>query len=279
MSSLPSHHSADWPMIRNAVLTTLNLHRRHTMYGIVEADITTVWSQITAVRREHQMAIPAHAYYLYALSRTLARHPALNTYRMGRKLITFRDVDVGTAAEKTDPVSGGRYAAGFVIRAAQTKSLAALCQEMRTALRRDPSEDPGAALRRKFARLPAVVRWWISRRTAANPFQFHKIYGTVGLTNLHLPGVGAAYTPLPPNPYTVTIALGGTITRTRLTEAGTPETRRFLPITIAVDHAIVDGMAACRFGSDLIHQIESGDGLGDAFIADLKALRAAEGSR
>lgn len=274
MSSVADHAISEWPLIRNAVVSTISLHRPHTMFGMVEADITTAWERMADLRRRHRIAVAPHAYYLYCVAQVTSRFPQLNTYRKGRHLVTFRDVDVGTTAEKTDPQCGEKYAAGFIVRAAQEKSLADINDEMRQALRRDPGEDPGAALRRKFARLPGVVRWFIRRRTAADPFRFRQVYGTVGLTNLHLADVGHPYFAIPPNPYTMTVAMGGAITRNVVEDDGRVGKRRMVPVTMAIDHALVDGIMACRFGRALVHQLESGDGLDEAFAARTHEIRA-----
>jgi pyruvate/2-oxoglutarate dehydrogenase complex dihydrolipoamide acyltransferase (E2) component len=275
MPSVPDHVISEWPLIRNAVVSTISLHRPYTMFGMVEADITSAWERMAELRRQHRIAVAPHAYYLYCVAQVTSLFPQLNTYRKGRRhLVTFGDIDIGTTAEKTDPQSGEKYAAGFVVRAAQKKSLADINDEMRQALRRDPAEDPGAAMRRKFAKLPGVVRWFIRRRIAADPFRFRQVYGTVGLTNVHLAGVGHPYFAIPPNPYTMTVALGGAITRNVVDDDGRVRKRRMLPVTMAIDHALVDGIMACRFGRALIRKLESGDGLGEAFAARTREMCA-----
>ncbi|MEO5364907.1 MAG: 2-oxo acid dehydrogenase subunit E2 [Magnetococcus sp. WYHC-3] len=262
-----------WPGLRDAVISTISLHRQHTMFGMVEADITDAWTRMAVLRREHRVAVAPHAYFLYCLAQVLCRFPPLNSYRKGRHLVTFHDVDIGTTAEKMDPDSRERYAAGFVIRRAQSLSLAQVNDAVRRSLRRSPGDDPGAVLRRKMARLPALVRWFLRRRMAADPLRFRQVYGTAGLTNLHLADVGHPYIAIPPNPYTLTVAMGGMARRHVLDAAGRVQQRRMIPVTMAVDHALVDGIMACRFGRALVHQLESGAGLDDEFVRQSRALR------
>lgn len=275
MPPKPSHTSAPWPMIRNAVVSTISLHRKHTMYGLVEADVTETCRRIAELRRRHRVATSLHIYLLYCLSRALAEHPELNTYRRGSRLITFSDVDIATTAEKRMPGSGIRYAAAFVVRAAQTMSLADLNRHMRHILEGDPTKDETVVMRRRFARLPGFVRWLIGKRISADPFMFKRIYGTAALTNLQLADVTQPYFAIPPSLHTFTVARGGLTARQVVGPDGRIETRKFLPLTMAADHAIVDGIVASRVGRALIRRLQNGEGLDDAFVRQSQALRDA----
>lgn len=242
------------------------------MFGLSEADVTQSWSRIADLRRTLRVAVSPHAFVLHCVARLLADFPELNSYRKGNRLITFEDVDIGTTVERRHPEDGRRYAAGFVLRAAQDKSLAEINWQLRQVTRMDPAQDETAAMRRKFARLPGVVRWLIGRKVGADPFWKKRIYGTVGVTSLHVPDIARPYFALPPNPYTLTVATGGLSERQEITAAGGVETRKFLTFTMAVDHAIVDGIMACRAGRTLIQSLESGTGLDDDFVAETRRL-------
>jgi hypothetical protein len=243
------------------------------MFGMVEADVTETARKIADLRKQHKVIISLHIYTLYCLSRALTDYPQLNTYRRGKRLITFDDIDVGTTVEKKLPGTDIRYAAAFVVRAAQSMGLARLNYEMRKMIRRDPAQDETAAIRRKFARLPGFVRWLIGKRVKADPFMFRKIYGTVGLTSLHLADVGQPYFAVPPNAYTLTVATGGLIDRYVMGPDGIAQKRKFMPVTMAVDHAIVDGLLACRMGRNLVHRLQQGDGLDEDFARQFRELQ------
>lgn len=243
------------------------------MYGLSEADITLAWERIIELRRSLRIAVSPHAYVLYCVARVLNEFPELNSYRRGRRLITFDDVDIGTTVERRLPGTGHRYAAGFVMRSVQAMSLADINWRLRTVTRMDPAEDETAALRRKFARLPGWVRWLLGRQVKADPFRHKRIYGTVGVTSLNIADAERPYHPIPPNPYTMTVATGGLLNRAVPMAGGTVEMRKFLTFTMAVDHALVDGLLAVRAGRALVQMLESAQGLDDDFITQTRRLR------
>lgn len=78
--------------------------------------------------------------------------------------------------------------------------------------------------------------------------------------------------------FTCTLTIGGRYERVAWADGG-PEPRQTLNVTLTVDHDIVDGAPAARFGQTLMRLIEAGAGLDDAFaaqIARLSALPAAD---
>ncbi len=242
------------------------------MYGFGEIDVTEAWSRIHRLRREARVAVAPHAYALYCLSRALAEIPDLNAYRRGRRLISFADVDIGTTVERRMPDDGRRYAAGFVLRAAQAMSLAEINRELRRITRLDPAQDGTIARRRRLARLPGLVRWLMGRKLSADPFAFKRMYGTVGLTSLNLPGHKQPLFALPPNPYTLTVATGTVTERAVPLADGGVTVRRFMSVATGADHTVVDGLTVARFGRAFARLMASGEGLDDECAAQSRRL-------
>lgn len=257
--------SRPWPVIRNAVISVLNQHRPHTVYGFGEVDVTEALARISRFRKELRVAVSFHAFVAHCLAQAAQRHPVMHTYRRGRQLIRFDDVDIGTAIDRRLP-GGVQLAVGYTIRAAQQKSLADINWELRQATRIDLAQDETVKLRRRVALLPRFVRDLISRRIMRDPFLLKRFHGTIGLTNLQSPGLHQPFFGLPPNIFTYTLAIGSVVER---------DGRKIMCISAGADHAIVDGLPLSRFAATLAGLLETGAGLDDDFLVQTRRLIAA----
>ena len=255
--------SAPWPPIRNAVVSLLEQHRPHTVYGLAEIEIGATLERMRSCQRTLRHAVSLHAYAIYCLSRAASEYSQLQTYKCGRELITFEDVDVGTVLDKRLP-SGLRIPVGYVFRGAQKKSLAEINHELRVASRSDLADDEMVRWRRRIAILPAPLRRAVSRRITRDPFWLRRFHGTIGLTNLQSPGLTQPAFGLPPNIYTYTMALGSIAER----EAG----RKVLCFSGGADHAILDGMSLSYFARRLFELLSSAQGLDEEFVAQSRLL-------
>lgn len=262
---------APWPVLRNAVESLLLQHRPHTCYGFSEADVTTALTTIAAYQRELRIAVSFHAFALHCLARAAAEHPAVLTYRYRRKLITFEDVDVGTAIDQRLP-DGVRLPVGYTVRAAQTKSLADLNWELRQAIRARQIDSEALRLRRRVARWPRIARRLVSWRIGRNPFLLRRFHGVIGLTNLQSPGLDTPFYALPPNIFTLTLAIGSTVKRPT-TPGDEPNTgKKIVCLAAGADHLVVDGMALSRFAQRLVQLLESAAGLDRQFLLETRQL-------
>lgn len=266
VSPQASFQARPWPVVRNAVIGTLNLHRRHTVYGFGEVDVTRALDLIGRYRRDLRIAVSFHAFVAHCLTRALQKHPIMHTFRHGRQLIRFDDIDVSTAIDRRMP-NGMQMAVGYTLRAAQTKSLAVLNWELRQATNVDLALHDLVKLRRRIARMPAILRDIIAWRIRRNPHLLKRFHGTVGLTNLQSPGLPQSFQALPPNIFTYTMAICG------LTER---DGRKILCLSGGADHAIVDGLPLSRFAATLNGLLESAAGLDDSFLAETRRLIAAD---
>lgn len=263
-----------WPPLRNAVLGYLEQARPHTVWGFGEVDVTDTLARLKHCQRELRCAVSFHAVVLHALSRAAAAHPGVMTYRHGRKLVTFSEVDVCTSIDRK--IQGHRIAAAYCVRGAQRKSLAAINWELRAAINQPLPNDPAIHLRRKFARLPDFARRWVSRMVTRDPHWVRRLYGTIGLTNIQSHGFNRAYWGLPPSVTTTTLAVGTIVDRLALDRTGAVVNRKHLCLTGAADHAVIDGMALSRFAYQLLQLLEPGAALDDVFIEETRRLAAAD---
>jgi pyruvate/2-oxoglutarate dehydrogenase complex dihydrolipoamide acyltransferase (E2) component len=262
-----------WPLLRDVLVTGLSAHRPHTYYGFTQVDVTDALAALERRRREVRIAVSFHAFVLYCLAHATAAHPEIVSYRYRRRIVTFDDVDIATTIDKR-LADGTRIPIGYVLRAAQAKSLARINWELREATRGDLSTDATIRLRRRLMMTPAPLRRLVAWRLTRDPFFLRRLFGTIGCTNLQVPGSARPSFGLPPNIFTATVAVGAIAEQIALDAAGTPMVRRMLCLSTGIDHAVVDGIPVARWGRTVADLLEAGAGLDDAFTAETRSLRA-----
>lgn len=270
MDSPWSFTEAPWPVLRNLTTTVLDLQRPHSCLGFGTANVTLTMERLRACRQATRRAVSLHAYVMYCVARAAREHPAVLTYRHGRRLITFDTVDVGTALQKRMP-DGTNLPVVWVLRDADRKSLAQIQHEFREAVRSDLVDDAVVRKRRRLARWPGWLRRWILRRALNNPFRLRELYGNVQLTNLQLP-VRFPFAGFPPQFGTLTLA-AGTVAPGFLPDAqGNPVLAQLMHVSGAIDHDVLDGMPVVAFARRLHELLETAAGLDDAYIAETLQL-------
>ncbi len=263
-----------WPPLRNAVLAVLEQSRPHACWGLLEADVTEVLARARRCQEALRLAVSFHAVVLHALSRAVAAHPGVLTYRHGRRLVTFDEADICTAIDRR--IQGYRMPAVYCVRGAQRKSLARINWELRAALHPKGPADPAIPLRRRVATLPAFARHAFHLVVRRNPHWIRRLYGTVALTSLQGPGLRFPFWGLPPTVCTLTASVGSFVDRVALDDAGRPVRRRHVCLTGAADHAVIDGMALSRFTIAFVDLLEAAAALDDDFVRETRALAAAD---
>lgn len=273
MITPPRYELRPWPKLRDALLTFLEAHRPHTYYGFTEADVTEALAAIERLRKEQRLAISFHAYLLYCLAQASRDHPGVLSYRKGRHILTFGDIDIGTTIERRLP-DGRRIPVAYVLRNAERKSLAEINWELREAARRDPAADETIGQRRRLLALPAFVRNLVRRRMMRDPLLLRRLFGTIGCTNLQIVGSKRGGFALPPNIHTVTVAVGWVTDRLLPAADGTPQARRMLCLSCGVDHAVIDGIPISLWSQSFHERLESAAGLDQTLVEESRALRA-----
>lgn len=260
-----------WPPLRNLVEGVLRQHRPFTAWGLGEADVTRALQAIREAQRQLRVGVSFHAFVLHCLARAAADNPGVLTYRRGRQMVTFEDVDVATAIDKRF-AHGVRLPAVYTVRAAQAKSLAQINWELRQAVRTDQGATDAVRRRHALARLPGPVRrvasWWMGR----NPFVLRRYYGNIGLTSVHSGGFQRPFFVLPPNIYTLTMAVASITERVVLDGEGRPQARQVLCLSAGADHLVVDGAPLARFAHGFTGLLESAAGLDAEFARETARL-------
>jgi pyruvate/2-oxoglutarate dehydrogenase complex dihydrolipoamide acyltransferase (E2) component len=263
----PSFTTIPFAPARSLYADTLSLgHRKHTVHGLIEVDVTRPRSIIRAHRAASGERVSFTAFLTACLGRAVASNREMHAYRdWRRRLVLFDDVDISTMIEME--VEGKRLPLAHVIRGANRRTVRSIHDEIRQLQARTRHGPPHRLwpYLRLYPWIPGFLRRLVWRFVFASPHRIKKNVGTVGLTAVGMFGRGVGWAVTWPV-YTLGLAIGGIAQRPVLGEDGGLENREYLSITLSVDHDVVDGAPIARFAQNLSELIESARGL--EFLAE-----------
>ncbi|MGD2156914.1 MAG: 2-oxo acid dehydrogenase subunit E2 [Anaerolineales bacterium] len=232
--------------------------RRHIVHGLIEVDVTNALERIRDYERNTGVKISFTGFIIYCLSKAIEKHPHVHAYRDWRnRLIIYEDINITSMLEidlghKKIPIP-------HVFHATNRKSIMQIHEEMR-ASQNDPHATSESKFMRWFLFLPAFLRrgfYWLVMRF---PQMFRDNSSPVMVTAVGMFGEGGGWAITMPN-FTLNIAVGG-ISRKPGVYQGEIAIRKYLDLTVSIDHDVVDGAPAARFVQTLRELLESADGLG-----------------
>ncbi len=259
------YHVVDLPPGRRVWVSTLELSwPAHTMYGLLEVDVTVARRFIADHKARTGETFSFAGFLTFCLARAVGEDKSIQAYRKGRKhLVLFDDVDVGLMVERK--VGEKTALMGHVVRGANRKT----CREIHDEIRRVQSEPvpPGRGMPNWF-RSAMLLPWPLSRLAIAllrmnsrrDPTISVAMGGTVALTSVGMFGGSHSGWGLSPTLHPLGLVVGGIAWKPAVVE-GRIEPREILSLTVTFDHDIVDGGPATRFVRRLVELIECGHGL------------------
>ncbi len=257
---------------RALALTLRSAQRKPMIHGLIDVDVT----RARALLREHTAktgeSLSFTAFIITCLAQAVDENKSVQAYRKGGKhLVVFDDVDVATPIERE--MAGHKQPIVYIIRAANTKTVREIHQEIRAA-QVNTVEQAWEGLK-DFGWLPLVVFrvfwpvfWWVKGRS---PSVQKKYGGTVGVSAVGMFGKGAGWG-IPINDHTLDLTLGGIAEKPGVVD-GHIAIREYLCITLSFNHDLIDGASAARFTQRLKELIESGYGLTESAVEGLIVTR------
>ncbi len=238
----------------------------HTMYGLLEVDVTGPRRVIASYKEHTGETLSFAGFVCYCLARAVDEDKSIQAFRMGDKhLLKCDDVNVGLMVERK--VGEKTALMGHVIQGANRKTF----REIHDEIRRVQSEPvpPGRGMPNWFRSL-MLVPWPLSRLVLAllrlngrrNPMVSISMGGTVAITSVGMFGGGHSGWGLSPTLHPVGLVVGGIAWKPAVVD-GRIEPREILNLTVTFDHDIVDGGPATRFVRRMVELIESGAGLNE----------------
>lgn len=250
---------------RRIWINTLELAwQPHTMYGLLEVDVTVPRRIMADHKARTGESLSFAGFLTLCLGRAVDEDKSVQAYRKGGKhLVLFDDVNVGLMIERQ--VGEKKALMGHVVRAANHKTF----REIHDEIRRVQSEPvpPGRGMPNWFRSL-MLLPWplsrlaiaWLRMSTRRDPTVAVSTAGTVALTSVGLFGGGHSGWGLSSTLNTLGLVVGSIAWKPAVVD-GRVEPREILNLTVTFDHDIVDGGPATRFVRRLVELIESGYGL------------------
>jgi pyruvate/2-oxoglutarate dehydrogenase complex dihydrolipoamide acyltransferase (E2) component len=223
------------------------------MHGLLDLDVTDAMQLLG--RNDPPLSFTA--FVVAAVGRAVASHPEVHAYRNWRgQLAIHRHVDVSTIVEIT--THEGLFPLVHTIRDADIRGVTELSAELHRV-----KSTPLPKHRRASERLlPIVTR--IPRgietlyRLLSRSVHLRQRSGTVTVTAVGMFAEGGGFALAPLTLMSLQIVVGGISERPRVVN-GQVGVRSILDLTVSIDHKVVDGAPAARFGAELRRQIESAD--------------------
>ncbi|MCU1618163.1 MAG: 2-oxoacid dehydrogenase acyltransferase (Catalytic domain) [Modestobacter sp.] len=239
--------SRPFPSSRRLVTAAVRAGRRIVpMTGLFQVDITQARRRLA----ETDPPLSLTAYVVACVGRAAADHPQVHAYRDWRgRLVEHRHVDVQVLIEV--PTDQGPFGLVHVVRDADIRSVAEISIEIR-AVKAHPSSTGNGRLLDTLAptlgRVPGLYRGMYAVMSRSH--RVHDAIGTVQVTALGMFADGGGFAIAPPSLASLAIVVGG-ISTSPVEVDGHIATIELLDLTVTIDHNVVDGAPATRFGADL----------------------------
>jgi pyruvate/2-oxoglutarate dehydrogenase complex dihydrolipoamide acyltransferase (E2) component len=265
--SVTPYHLIDLTPSRRAWVSLLNLSwRPHTMYGLLEVDVTLARRVIADHKAHTGETLSFTGYLAFCLARAVEDNKLVQAHLKNRRqLVVFDDVDIGLMVEHK--IGETRALMGHVIRGANHKTYRQIHEEIRAV--QSAPVPPSRGMPTWF-RSAMLLPWPLSRLVRAllvlvmsrNPALLASMAGTVDLTSVGMFGGGHSGWGLTSTGASLGLVVGGIAWKPAIVQ-GRVEPREILNLTVVFDHDVVDGGPATRFTRRLVELIESADGLND----------------
>jgi pyruvate/2-oxoglutarate dehydrogenase complex dihydrolipoamide acyltransferase (E2) component len=223
------------------------------IHGLLDLDVTDAMHLL----RAQDPSLSFTAFVVAAVGRAVASHPEVHAYRNWQgELVIHRHVDVSTIVEIATPQ--GPFPLVHTIRDADIRDVADLSAELH-----DVKSTPFPRHRKAAERLapiatrvPGLIRALYA--LLSRSVRLRQRSGTVTVTAIGMFAEGGGFALAPLTLMSLQIVVGGITERPRVIEDRV-DIRNILDLTVTMDHNVVDGGPAARFGAELRHQIESAE--------------------
>ncbi|MDH3248619.1 MAG: 2-oxo acid dehydrogenase subunit E2 [Acidimicrobiia bacterium] len=242
-----------FPTERRIVLGGLRSGKRMaTMTALVQVDVSN------AMERVRSQELSATAFVLACVGRAVASHPEVHAYRgWSGRLVMHRHVDIATMVEVH--TSDGVFPLAHPVRDTESRSVSDISSELR-AIRHDPTTSAGGRMLMRWGSKAGLVPGLIGLGylTARHSPSVRRRTGTVTVSSVGMMMGGNGFAIGTPTISTLTVIVGGMGERPWVID-GELTVRTILDLTVQVDHRIVDGAPAARFGATLRRLLEHPD--------------------
>ena len=236
----PAYTLTRIPRNRQPVLDRLiSARRRFQVHALLEVDVTEAKARI--VDSDHRISWTG--FVIATIGRAVALHPEVNARKAGNRILVFDRVDIGATVERQ--WQGHAMLDVATIRDADRRSgteISELLHEAKVGPARPVSPSGWTA---GLSKLPGPLRRTAFRVAATTPRTAATFGPAVGVTSIGMYSSGWGWA-VPLAPLTLIATVGEVMDRPVVYE-GRVVARPLLPITLSIDHAVIDGAPAARF--------------------------------
>lgn len=221
------------------------------MHGLLDVDLTDARRLLA----DRDPPLSMTAFVVASVARAVAAHPEVHAYRDWRgRLVQHRHVDVQTLVEV--PTAEGPFGLVHVVRDADVRGVPAISEELRAVKARPATTVSGRALSRIApiaGRVPGLFPAMYAVMTRS--VRAHLRAGTVQVTAVGMFAGGGGFAIAPPTLASVSVVVGG-LSRQPRAIGEQVVIRDVLDLTVTIDHNVVDGAPATRFGAEFRRRME-----------------------
>ena len=234
-----------FPSNRRFVTAAMKSGRKMSpMVALVKVDVTEAWARLD------ETDLSPTAFFAACIGRAVAEHPQVHAYRGWRgELIEHRHVDITTIVEVETET--GSFPLAHPLLDCDSRSVSDLTHELRKVKEQPRSGGSGRMLMRwgrRAGRVPFVASlfYFVAKRSV----RLRSRMGTVTLSSLGMVTGGNGFLIGVPTIASTTV-LAGAATEQPWVVDGEVAVRRIVDAGIQIDHRVVDGAPAARFGARL----------------------------
>jgi len=255
------HRFVPFTMNRRMVAAAASVNKeKNTIHCLTEVDVGEPRRLIRQYKERTGESLSLTAYVVTCLARALAEHPALNSFRRGRKLVLLDDVTISALIERD--IGAERVPEPVGIRAAQSKTYRQIHDEIRAAQKHSSDRLGGLSGISWVARFVPSFLFRAFIRLASRSVAMMQRFGTAGVTAVGMFGADACwFVPLSGATVAVTV---GSIVRRPVVHDGMLDSAEHMCLTVSFDHDIVDGAPAARFMKRYSEILSSGEAVREA---------------
>ena len=235
---------------------TTEAKSKNLIWAFTKLEITKAQKEFRA-HKEKGESISYTAFLIACFARAAEKHKyPINSIRYKKKrYVTFDEVDVQTNTERV--IDGVKKPVNLTIRNAHSKTLREIHNEIRQGQKKKveltTGNQSGKTLLKIFPKIPRFIRKIIIHNIFTNPLRKKKMLGTVGLTAA---GMMAKETnelgwAIYMTPHSCSLGIGTMAKEYKMDKEGKVVERESLAVTLAFDHAVIDGGPSARFLQDL----------------------------
>jgi len=231
------------------------------MLGLFEADVTEARERFNLYKEQTGESISFTGWIAACVGKAASEHKQVHALLIGKNFVIFDDININILIETV--LEGKAYPVNYILKSANRKSVLEINNEIRQAQQKKETDYSEAKENRAIKLLLSAPRFlraflfW--RKLRKDPKFISENMGTIAITSIGRFAKSGGWA-IPLGMHALNIAVGGISVKPGFV-GDKVEKREYLPITVTLDHDVVDGAPATRFVSRLVELLEDGYGI------------------